>query len=230
MSGKLHANHRQRLRNKYLMGGAEILHTHELLEMLLFNSIAQQNTNDKAHGLINMKNDIGCDLISADCQAMQSVKGIGEKSALLVRTSIDTTLRLLTDRIAQMPLDDEFAKRMYLYMKLAARREKCAVAVMLNRRGNVICCVDLARGPLIRSEDVVKEVCDLVRTHNASSVIISHNHKNNVEEPSVEDYFLTGDMESAAERDGFGFAGHYIVTDQRCVRIDLKNEGKEKLQ
>lgn len=217
----LHANHRQRMRAKYLHDGAEGFGTHELLEMLLYNSIPRENTNDTAHRLVDVGGEYGHGLVDAEYGTLLRTEGIGEKSAFLVKMSIDTTLRLLTDKLGKAPLDDEFALKMYLYLKLAARRERCAIAVLLDKLGCVMSCYDLARGPVWRSEDVAKEVIRIVAKEKAASVVICHNHKNGSEEPSVEDRLLTSKVRSALENENIGFIGHYIVTDSRCIKIEL---------
>ena len=48
----VHAGHRQRLKNKYLSSGADVLEPHELLELLLFYAVPRANTNPIAHALI----------------------------------------------------------------------------------------------------------------------------------------------------------------------------------
>lgn len=221
METNLHTHHRQRMRDKYLKDGAEVFKTHELLEMLLFNSIPRNDTNSTAHRLLNVSEESGCDLLWAGYDILRRAEGVGDKSALLVRLSIDTTLRLLADCLGEAPLDDEFAKRTYLYIKLAARRERCAVVVLLNRRGCVIDCVDLARGPVWRCDDFVVAAMEIVRSVGASSFIVCHNHKNGDEEPSVEDYFITTGFNAAAKAEGIGFEGHYIVTSHRCIKVEL---------
>lgn len=224
MEDNTHVGHRQRMREKYLRDGAEAFETHRLLEMLLFNSIPRNDTNPTAHKLINAGKESGYGLLCADYDTLCSAEGVGDKSAFLVRTSIDTTLRLLTDSLGSAPLDDDFTVRLYLFLKLAARRERCAIAVMLNRRGCVICCADLARGPIWRSDDFVGETLKLAKSENAASVIICHNHKNGDETPSVEDYYLTAEIKRAIEAEGIGFGGHYIVTQRRCIKIELQKD------
>ena len=52
-TSNIHKNHRQRMREKYEKHGADLFETHQLLEMLLFHSMRQGDTNPTAHNLLN---------------------------------------------------------------------------------------------------------------------------------------------------------------------------------
>ena len=82
----MHDGHRARLKNKRIAAGPDILTDHELLEMLLFFSIPQKNTNELAHQLINTFGSIE-KVLSADYYALQTVPGIGPASAMLLITA-----------------------------------------------------------------------------------------------------------------------------------------------
>lgn len=224
MSDNLHEKHRQRMREGYLKKGSEGLETHELLEMLLYNSIPRANTNNSAHQILNLCKKSGFDLLDADLGTICLADGIGEKSAVLIKNSIDLTLRLLTDRLCREPLTDDFAVKLYLYLTFAARREKYTELVLLNRRGFVTESLVLAKGTLHRIDHVIGEVDRLIREKDASSFIVCHNHKNGDLNPSIEDYSLTMGMKEVAKREKVSFLGHYIVTDHRCIKIDIEQK------
>jgi DNA repair protein RadC len=49
----VHVNHRSRIKNKFIDSGFSSFAEHEMLEMLLFFSIPQADTNPTAHRLID---------------------------------------------------------------------------------------------------------------------------------------------------------------------------------
>ena len=48
----MHENHRDRLKNRFLAEGLDAFEPHNILELLLFYSIPQKDTNEIAHALI----------------------------------------------------------------------------------------------------------------------------------------------------------------------------------
>ena len=48
----LHAGHRERMREKFRTYGRAVMHSHELLEMLLFHVVTYKNTNPIAKRLM----------------------------------------------------------------------------------------------------------------------------------------------------------------------------------
>lgn len=215
----IHGEHRKRMRSRYMQFGADAFETHQLLEMLLFNSIPREDTNPAAHKLLDTFSSR--QLLSADINEMKSVHGIGEKSANLVRISIDTTVRLLIDNLAENPMNNDFIIRLYLYLCFSVKSERYAMAVFLNKKKCIISSKFIARGKLFRSDDYVGETVKLAKSQGAAGVIICHNHSNNVEEPSVEDYCLTMQFSRELEANGIEFLGHYIATGSNCVKVDL---------
>lgn len=81
MSGYEHKGHRERLRGKIL---ADACCEHEYLEMFLCYAIPRRNTNDIAHRLLSK---FGClpNVLSASIEELQSVDGVGDGAAALLK-------------------------------------------------------------------------------------------------------------------------------------------------
>ena len=81
MSGSEHKGHRERLRGKILV---DACCEHEYLEMFLCYAIPRRNTNDIAHRLLSK---FGClpKVLSAPIEELQSVKGVGDGAAALLK-------------------------------------------------------------------------------------------------------------------------------------------------
>ena len=82
-SGKLHKDHRQRMRRRFLVTSGRGFSDHELLEMLLFGSVPRANTNPTAHMLLDRFGSIS-DVLSADPEELRKIKGVGESSVRLI--------------------------------------------------------------------------------------------------------------------------------------------------
>ena len=56
--GNIHAGHRQRMKERFLRGGERAFDDCQLLELLLFYSIPQRDTNPVAHDLLREFNSL----------------------------------------------------------------------------------------------------------------------------------------------------------------------------
>lgn len=80
---KVHADHRKRMRQRFLDTGGAGFSSHELLELLLFGSVPRINTNPTAHKLIDRFGTVE-NVLSASADELQKVDGIGAASARLI--------------------------------------------------------------------------------------------------------------------------------------------------
>ena len=74
-SGNIHKGHRQRMRERYAENGLDGFQTHEVLEMLLFRSIVQGNTNPIAHAFLDK-----CGSMESVLEGNDAVPGAAEKT------------------------------------------------------------------------------------------------------------------------------------------------------
>ncbi|MBR6545816.1 MAG: DNA repair protein, partial [Clostridia bacterium] len=72
----IHRGHREAMRRKLFAVGAGAFHPHELIEMLLYNSIPLCDTNPTAHRIIEQLGGLDAAL-SASQEELMRVKGVG---------------------------------------------------------------------------------------------------------------------------------------------------------
>ena len=96
----VHAGHRQRLKNKYLSSGADVLEPHELLELLLFYAVPRANPNPIAHALIKRFGSLK-NVLTAPVEELTKVEGVGESSALLISLFPRVYCRALSDSMEE---------------------------------------------------------------------------------------------------------------------------------
>lgn len=80
----VHKDHRSRLKNQFIQNGVDALTDIQKLELLLFYSIPQKDTNPIAHNLINEFGSLA-DVLSASFNELIKVDGIKENSATLIK-------------------------------------------------------------------------------------------------------------------------------------------------
>ena len=70
------ADHRKRLRSRFLQGGAEAMPDYELLELVLFRAIPRRDVKPLARDLLDRFGDFNR-VISAPAQRLSDVPGVG---------------------------------------------------------------------------------------------------------------------------------------------------------
>lgn len=80
----IHKDHRSRLKNQFIENGIDTLTDIQKLELLLFYSIPQKDTNPIAHNLINAFGTLS-DVMSASFNELIKVDGVKENSATLIK-------------------------------------------------------------------------------------------------------------------------------------------------
>ena len=123
-----HTGHRERMRNRYRIHGLDNFQTHEVLEMLLYRSMPQCNTNPAAHALLDE-----CETLEAVLEGKTAVFGVGDKTLSMLRETRDglecclqNALRM-TERIGK--------SQFYTAAVWNLRRNPAGIFVMICRNG-----------------------------------------------------------------------------------------------
>lgn len=80
----VHAGHRNRVKRRYILGGLDTFEDHQMLELLLFYSISQGDTNVIAHELLDRFGSID-KVFDAPIEELCKVKGVGHQTASLIK-------------------------------------------------------------------------------------------------------------------------------------------------
>ena len=81
-SRNLHENHRARVRKRFEHEGLKTFADHNVLELLLFYSIPQKDTNDIAHRLLDEFGSLSA-VFDAPKDVLMNVVGVGENTKVL---------------------------------------------------------------------------------------------------------------------------------------------------
>ena len=79
----IHAGPRQRMKNRFLANGERAFDDYQLLELLLFYSIPQGDTNPLAHRLLDHFHSLSA-VMDASVEELTAVEGVGEHTAVLI--------------------------------------------------------------------------------------------------------------------------------------------------
>jgi DNA repair protein RadC len=80
----VHAGHRERFKRRFINEGLSGFSDHEALELLLYYSIPQKDTNVLAHRLIDEFGSLDA-VFDAPVDALMNVNGVGVNTAILLK-------------------------------------------------------------------------------------------------------------------------------------------------
>lgn len=206
----IHQGHRQRLKQKFLENGIEALEPHEALELLLFYSIPQRNTNDIAHELINRFGSLTA-VFDAPVKSLCEVKNISENSAVLLKL-IPQMLRyyqVTPDKALSMDNMD-FVKKYFSSLYIGVKNEEFKVCC-LDSNLQVVSCNTIAVGSSSEVVVTARMVAKAAFDSNTQQIIISHNHPDTFPKPTKEDISFTNNLFGKLKPIGIDILDHIIV-------------------
>ena len=208
----MHSGHRARLKNKRIAAGQDILSDHELLEMLLFYSIPQKNTNDLAHRLIETFGSIE-KILSADYYALQTVPGIGPSSALLLVTAGDLTRRCKKQNIKTPRVLDTVEKgAKYCQLLLKNTDTEILYGIFMDSGCRVLHTAPVAQGSVDSIHIDPRKLVQMALHHNTVNILVAHNHPGGHISPSFQDIECTKRIIQALTPVGIALLDHFIIS------------------
>ena len=171
------SGHRNRLRERYLSGGIEILKEHEVLELLLFYAIPRRDTNKIAHSLIDTFGSLK-GVFDAPTEDLVKMK-ISEKTAMflmafpaILRSYYDDRYISVNKYIRFEKLPEMFLER-FLYEKHTDN-----YVMLLNSKHKKLFfgTIDYDKAYM---ERLVSKIVALSIRYDAYYVVVGKNHLNN---------------------------------------------------
>ena len=225
-SKNLHEGHRDRLKSQFLENGLDGFQEHQILELLLFYSIPQKDTNDLAHELLNTFGSLD-GVLDASYEDLITVKGIKHHSATLItmmpqlfrRYNISKTdkINIFTPDTATAYLFDKYKE--YLRSKLIAYTDEIFIVLCLDNSNAIKNCCLLSKGSATEVNVNPREVVEVAIRNKATNIIIAHNHPGGFAYPSDPDVNFTKQLADILESIKINLRDHIIISDKRMFSM-----------
>lgn len=217
------ADHRKRLRDRFMSGGAAALPDYELLELLLFRAIPRMDVKPLARLLLDTFGDFNR-VISAAPQRLMMVKGVGEAVVQELKIVEAAAGRLMRAKVLNMPVLSSWTALLDYCQTVMAHRETEQFRILfLDRKNVLIADEEQASGTVdhvpVYPREVVKRALEL----NASAIILVHNHPSGDPTPSDADITMTAQVQEAAQVLGIVLHDHLIIGKSR--ELSFKAQG-----
>ena len=217
------ADHRKRLRDRFMEGGAAAMPDYELLELLLFRAIPRQDVKPLARLLLDTFGDFNR-VISASPQRLQTIKGVGEAVVLELKLVEAAAGRLMRAKVLNQPVLSSWNALLDYCQTVMAHRETEQFRILfLDRKNVLVADEEQAKGTVdhvpVYPREVVKRALEL----NASAIILVHNHPSGDPTPSEADITMTLQVQDAAQVLGIILHDHLIIGKSR--EVSFKAQG-----
>ncbi len=204
-------DHRTRLRQRFMQGGADAMPDYELLELVLFRAIPRQDVKPVARRLIETFGDFS-GVLSAHAARLREVKGVGDAVIVELKVVQAASHRFAQSNVLQRQVISGWDAVVSYCRTVMAYRDTEQFRVLYLDRKNILI-ADEAQGEgtvdhvPVYPREVVKRALEL----NASAIILVHNHPSGDPAPSPEDIQMTRNIDTAAAALSVVLHDHIIV-------------------
>ena len=206
-----HLGHRQRLRARFLAGGADALADYEMLEMILCLAIPQRDVKPLARKLLARFGGLA-ETLTADAETLMTVAGIKENAATAIKIVQAAAERLAREQVMDRPVLSSWDKLLdYLRIAQGHNMTESFRLLFLDRKNVLIADEGQQSGTVdhtpVYPREVVKRALDL----NASALIMVHNHPSGDPAPSRADIEMTRQVRDALRAVGIALHDHLVI-------------------
>ena len=216
-------DHRARLRDRFMQGGAAAMPDYELLELVLFRAIPRQDVKPLARRLLEAFGDFNS-VVSAPPARLAEVPGIGPAVIVELKIVEAAAQRLARARVLHRPVISSWDALIdYCNTALAHRETEQVRVLYLDRKNRLIADEAQASGTVdhvpLYPREVIKRALEL----NASALILVHNHPSGDPTPSKADIAMTEQIRTGAGALSITLHDHLIIGRERT--LSFRSEG-----
>lgn len=215
--------HRDRLRDRFLTGGAAAMPDYEMLELILFRAIQRADVKPVAHALLQEFGDLNR-VFAAPITQLTKVKGVGATVARDLKIIEGVAHRMARSRVMQRHAVSSWDALLdYCHTVMAHRDTEQFRVLYLDTKNVLIADEEQAKGTIdhvpVYPREVVKRALEL----NAASLILVHNHPSGDPTPSNADIAMTEQINTAAQALGITLHDHLIIG--KSAELSFRAEG-----
>ena len=212
-----HNGHRQRLREKLTLAGSSALHDYELLELYLFRSIPRRDVKPLAKELIARFGDLG-GVTTAPLEQLTRIKGVSEKTAAELKLIQALSERLAREQVIGRPVISSWSALVgYCRTALQYERTEQFRVLFLDRKNRLIADEVLGRGTIDHAPVYPREVVKRALAHEASALILVHNHPSGDATPSQTDIEMTKTLADVCQPFDIVLHDHLVIARENTA-------------
>lgn len=213
----------ERPRERLLDAGPQALSDGELLAVLLGTGTRGRDAAALARSLLEHAGGLA-GLLGKSAAELERVDGLGPARAARLAAAVELGRRYLAAPLApRSSFDAPVEAARFLKARLLDLPHEVFCCLYLDTRHRLIRCEDLFRGTIDGATVYPREVVKRALEHNASAVIVGHNHPSGVSEPSEADRSITLKLAKALALVEIRLLDHLVVS--RGGHVSLAERG-----
>jgi DNA repair protein RadC len=213
----------ERPRDKLLQKGTEALSDAELIAIFLRTGIVGKNAVDLARELLHRFGSLRA-LFEASPKQFCKMPGLGLAKYVQLQAVIEMGRRYLHETVMRgNPLRNTTDLNQFLLSKLRNQEQEVFACLFLDSRNRIIQYEELFFGTINTSPVYPREVVKRALYHNATAVILAHNHPSGVAEPSLSDKLTTRQLKKILDLVDIKLLDHIIIGE--CDIVSLAAQG-----
>lgn len=203
--------HRERLRERFISGGADAMPDYELMELTLFAAIPRRDVKPLAKALITQFGSFA-EAIAAPRERILEVEGATPAVATQLKIIEAAALRLSKTRLLGRPALTSWAALIdYCAAAMARSRTEEFRVLFLDRKNTLVADEVQSTGTVDHTPVYPREIVKRALELSATALILVHNHPSGDPAPSKADITMTREVADAARALGIVVHDHVIV-------------------
>lgn len=205
------SGHRERLRERFVTGGAEAIPDYEMMELVLFAAIPRRDVKPLAKELIALFGSFA-DVIAAPRPRLLEVPGLGETAVTQLKIVEAAALRLSKTRLLKKPALSSWSALLDYCTAAMARGLSEEFRVLFLDRKNVLIADEVqTRGTIDHTPVYPREIVKRALELGAAALILVHNHPSGDPTPSRADIEMTREVIAATKALNIAVHDHLVV-------------------
>lgn len=218
-----YAGHRARLRERFVDAGPDALADYELLELILFRSIARADTKPLAKRLIARFGSFA-GVLGAEPERLKEVAGVKDAIATDLKVVAAAARRMLKAEIANREILGSWSAVIDYCNASMAHETREQFRILFLDKKNVLIADEVQQvGTVDHTPVYPREVMRRALELSATAIILVHNHPSGDPTPSRADIDMTKRIMEIGETLGIAVHDHIIIG--KSGNVSLKGLG-----
>jgi DNA repair protein RadC len=159
-------------------------------------------------------------LLDATADDLKRIKGLGPAKRSEIVAVLELARRAMAQRLqTRTVFDTPDAVKHYLQLHLSARKHEVFAVLFLDVQNRLIALEEMFRGTLTQTSVYPREVVLRALHHQASAVVLSHNHPSGTVQPSRADEMLTQTLKTTLALIDVRVLDHVIVAQGEALSM-----------
>ena len=190
-----------------------------MLELLLTYPIQRKDTKKLSKDLINKFGSFAA-VFDQPPQRLLEIKGIGPETVTFlfaIRASMVRYFEQHVERADTISSPEDIAK--FVKLHIGANQRECLLLLCLNDANKLVHHAIIIEGTVDRAPFYPREIMKSALDHNATKIIMAHNHPSGEPTPSENDHRITTQLEKIAAEFSIKILDHLIATPRQAFSL-----------